>query len=163
MNKSVRCWALPCWPQPHSSRYPYSFIAILAIIFCIWNSPHFYCIFHIGSYSLNSMNEWRVLFGIKCHPYSSHCLPRMPFSWNTPIGYFVTWFSQALGCTVAALVAIPYFCFFVGSCWLFIFIAEDITKDLVDFNSSAKNPKTNRMKLLKQFNDVIQLYSDGKE
>lgn len=87
----------------------------------------------------------------------------MPFNWKTPLGYSVAWFGQAFGWTVTASVAFSVYCFSFGSNLHFIFIAEDITKDLVDFNSIVKTPNANREELMERFCTVIQLYSYVKE
>ena len=67
-------------------------------------------------------------------------------------------FSQFAGGCATYSFCIPTFSIIFGSCWLFIFIAEDIAKDLANFNS---NETTNEN--LKRFCDVVQMYSDAKE
>lgn len=50
-----------------------------------------------------------------------------------------------------------------GACWLFIHIAEDITKELSAFNNDIETSKENRVELSKRFCDLIQVYSDANQ
>ena len=87
----------------------------------------------------------------------------MPFNWKTPFGYLVAWCGQAAGWSVVITVAIPHFTFCFGSSLIFIFIAKDITKDLVDFNDIVKAPNVNLDDIMERFCNMIRLYSDAKE
>ena len=87
----------------------------------------------------------------------------MPFDWKTPFGYFVAWFGQAAGWTADTLMGVPQFIFPFGSSFLFIFIVEDITKDLADFNSKINTPNRNGQQAKEHFCQIIQIYLDAKE
>lgn len=87
---------------------------------------------------------------------------RLPFDWRSPLGYPVAWLSQFVGGCVGYAIAIPFLSLFFDSCWLFIFVAEDITHDLTAFNSDqAENEML--VERLKRFCDIVQLYSDAKQ
>lgn len=88
--------------------------------------------------------------------------PSYPFDWKTPVGYLVAWFSQFTAFCAAFSISIPNISFFFGSCWLFIFVADDITKDLSTFNA-GKVKNGNRVVKLKRFCDIIQVYTDAKQ
>lgn len=88
---------------------------------------------------------------------------RFPFDWKTPFGYPVAWFSQFAGCLASFSVSLININFMVGSCWLFTFIADDITSDLPEFNRDDEMANKNQAEQLKRFCGIIQLYSDAKE
>lgn len=55
---------------------------------------------------------------------------------------------------------------FIGSGWLFIFIAEDIMQDVALFNIIVKTPPKKdgkRTKLANRFCDIVQIHMDGKQ
>lgn len=89
---------------------------------------------------------------------------RCPFDWKTPIGYLVAWFAQWAGACPVACIFIQFLNFVFGSCWLFIFIAEDIGQDVDAFNSIAKTAsRENHAELTKRFRDIVQTYTDAKK
>lgn len=55
----------------------------------------------------------------------------------------------------------------LGSCWLFIVSAEDITQDVIKFNkvTKASRAKLNEIhaELTKRFGNLVQAYSDAKQ
>lgn len=81
------------------------------------------------------------------------------------MGYSVAFVAQLAGALLAAIIYIQFTNLIFGSCWLFIFIAEDITEDVAAFNiaSVARKPNGNRAKLTKRFCDLVQTYSDAKQ
>lgn len=87
---------------------------------------------------------------------------RVPFCWKTPFGYLVAWFFQFTACAAIILTVIPFFSFIFGSSWLFIFIADDIRKDLIDFNCS-KITHQQRAKVMKHFCAIVRLCLDAKQ
>lgn len=87
---------------------------------------------------------------------------RMPFDWKTPLGYPLAWIFQLAGGCSTFSMAILFVGFMVGSCWLFTFVADDITEDLKAFNS-AEATNENRVEKLKRFYDIIEIYSDAKQ
>ena len=87
----------------------------------------------------------------------------MPFDWKTPLGFPIAWFSQFATLVAVVPTSTQYFGFIYVSCGLFIYIAEDITKDLDTFNNTVEIPNADRAELTKHFFGVIQLYSDAKE
>lgn len=65
------------------------------------------------------------------------------------------------------LVVIPFFTYLLGTCWLFYFIADDVTNDLIAFNETvttiAETPNgRERAELMKTFSSTIQIYTDAK-
>lgn len=92
---------------------------------------------------------------------------RYPFDSKKPIGYLVAWLTQFATAACTAMAFIQFVNFIVGSCWLFTFVAKDITqRDLTAFNTAAtKATKSseNRTKLTNRFCDMLQIYSDTKQ
>lgn len=88
----------------------------------------------------------------------------MPFDWRTPHGYLPAYLSQCVG-GASAVLGVQFLNFVFGSCWLFIFIAEDITKDLAAFNTITKTTTSdeNRAEVIKHFCDIVQNYTDAKQ
>lgn len=89
---------------------------------------------------------------------------RFPFNWRTPLRYLVAWLAQSAGLSVLASIIIHFLNLVFGSCWLFIFIVEDVTQDVVAFNIAAKAVVSNGngTELTNRFCDTVQIYSDAK-
>lgn len=79
------------------------------------------------------------------------------------MGYLVAFISQFAGATFLVSVFTQFLYFFIGSLWLFVIIATDITKDAIAFNIEVKTPDVNPVKLTKRFSDMVQIYSNAKE
>lgn len=88
---------------------------------------------------------------------------RFPFAWKNPFGYMVAFLAQCEGCIALATVYLHFVNLIFGSCWLFIIMAKDITKDIAAFNVAAKATNGNRMEISKRFCDMIQIHSDVKK
>lgn len=89
---------------------------------------------------------------------------RMPFDWRTPYGYLPAWLVQSLVASAESILIAQFLNFDIGNCWLFIFIAEDITNDLATFNTFIKATSNGSIiKLTEHFCDLIQIYSDAKQ
>lgn len=87
----------------------------------------------------------------------------MPFDWRTPRGYLMAWLSQLAGGCATYSFCIPILSFIFVSCWLFVFIAADITEDLQAFNNGDKVANENQIEKLKRFCDVVKIYTDAKQ
>lgn len=88
---------------------------------------------------------------------------RFPFDWRTPSGYLMAWFAQCAGALTGGSIYTQFPNLVFGTCWLFIFIAEDITMEVDAFNVDVKRSLgRNRAKLTKRFCDMVQLYWDAK-
>lgn len=94
-----------------------------------------------------------------------HSKIRFPFDWKTPCGYLVAWFTQCAGCIVGVNIDIQFLNLVFGSCWLFIFIAEDITQDVIEFNLFVAEATSNedRTECTKRFRGMVQVYTDAKQ
>lgn len=88
---------------------------------------------------------------------------RFPFDWKTPLGYSIAFLSQAAGSLTILVAYIQLVNLIVGSCWIFIVIAGDITKDATAFNKEAHTSNGNRIEMVKRFRDLVQTYSDAKQ
>lgn len=86
----------------------------------------------------------------------------------------MAWPVQFAGALAVALTGTIFLNFLFGSCWLFIDMAEDITKDLAAFSADVKSTekraelverrrRRRRRQLVERFCDIIQLYSDAKQ
>lgn len=85
-----------------------------------------------------------------------------PFDWKTPMGYFTSLFLQSIPVNAAYLTAIIFFDIFLGSCWLFVVMIEDIGMDLIAFNNDVK-ANANRDEWKKYFCDILKHYLDLKQ
>lgn len=88
---------------------------------------------------------------------------RYPFNWKSPFGYLVASFCQYIGVITTANMLAHNLNLFIGSCWLFKFIANDIKNDLTAFNAAAKAPDADPVVLTKRFCDLVQIHSDAKQ
>lgn len=80
------------------------------------------------------------------------------------MGYLWAYIAQLTANFCILLVYVQFLNFFFGSCWLFTFIAEDISTDLDAFNILAQNTSDGeRAELLKRFCDIVQIYSHAKK
>lgn len=86
---------------------------------------------------------------------------RLPFDWKTPFGYVLAsvFFAGAIYCLLFGII--PVVCLFVGSCWLFISFAKDMTNEISKLNASAKTK--NYRELKKRFPKLIQMHVDVKK
>lgn len=86
----------------------------------------------------------------------------MPFNWRTPQGYllFTVFNSITSICTVFSTV--PTTCHYVGSCWLFISMAEDIDGDFRSLNDSIKMNCSGR-ELRQRLCNFIRVYTEVKQ
>lgn len=85
----------------------------------------------------------------------------------------MVWFSEFVGVFVVGFEAIAFFSYLFGSCWLFVFIADDITNDLITFKThmipvenaikTKRNKDEHRVQLMKRFCAIVQIYTDAKE
>lgn len=90
---------------------------------------------------------------------------RYPFDQKTPLGHLLTCVFQFIGIYAVAQNMVQTLNLFFGSCWLFNFMGEDITKDLSAFNRTVQQQSSegNRtMVLTKRFCDLVKIHSDAK-
>lgn len=85
------------------------------------------------------------------------------FEWKTPFGYLLAFIFQGGGNMCIAWTYAQFTSFAFGSCWLFIFMAKDITRDLDAFNADVKKSKGKQAELMGRFCDGIQMFSDAKQ
>lgn len=75
----------------------------------------------------------------------------------------MVWMFQSAEATVCAITIAQFLTLVFGSCWLFMFMAEDITQDVVAFNFIATTATDeNCAELMSQFCDLVQIYTDAK-
>lgn len=102
-------------------------------------------------------NQWKIIQ----YSLPLNQLRRFLFNWETPVGYLLGWLTLCAGCAAGAVPTFIFLSLVFGSCWLFIFIAEDITQDVAAFNFTASNE--NQRELTKRFCDTVQIHSDAKQ
>lgn len=88
---------------------------------------------------------------------------RFPFNWKNPFGYSIIFLGQWIGSVSAAGVVVQFLSLVFGSCWFFIFITNDINRDLAAFKTAIETPNENQSDLTKRFCNLVQIYSDVKE
>lgn len=83
----------------------------------------------------------------------------MPFDWQTPLSYAISWFLQSAAVFSMMVFIAPMLSWLVGTCWLFIWLIDDITCELSRLNPiNASNQRES--KLNKRFFRIVQLHSD---
>lgn len=81
----------------------------------------------------------------------------------------MAYFCESVGVFALGLVGAPFLSYLCGSCWLFIFIADDIRASLVTFGTdvildeNATNTKRRSDALMNKFCAAVQTYTDAKE
>lgn len=89
-------------------------------------------------------------------------LPRPPISWKTPPGYISLSLIQFGTVFITTIVLLPNTSFLVGSCWLFIGIAKDLTNDLAELNVD-RNSINSQMVVRERFCSIMHEYSKLKQ
>lgn len=142
------------------------FLALPIFLYTIIN----YFIFDLGDESFILFFPAKFVSSLnlkKMDPSSIHLISfncRWPFDWKTPLGYLIAWLIQSVACAIGAITTTVFFYLIFGSCWLFIYIAEDTTKDLAAFNSDiTSNAWKKRPESMKSFCEIVQLYTDAKQ
>lgn len=87
---------------------------------------------------------------------------RWPFDWRTPLGYLVAYPAQCVGNIYIAYIYVDFLNLYFGSCWLFYFIAKDIVKDLVAFNTVMEQSKKTHAVLMERFCNMVQVFMNAK-
>lgn len=86
----------------------------------------------------------------------------IPFSWESPYGYFLLLIFSAIDCFCSTTACTATICLFIGSSYVLITVAEDITNDLDHLNSiDSTNP--NERQINKKFTDIVRLYASLEE
>lgn len=89
----------------------------------------------------------------------------MPFNWKTPYGYFIAYVIVSCAAYCTFYCAYWVLCFLIGSCWLFVTIAEDITNDLKQLNiNEDKVSHESRQKLQRRIIiNIVRLHVDATQ
>lgn len=84
---------------------------------------------------------------------------RFPFNWHSPVGYTIAFSIQMLQGFYAICIVTNQTSFIVGSCWMLVALAGDITNDLLTINKIQGNSQ----ELTEKFKEFIHLHSKAKE
>lgn len=169
LNCSLNISALSGTAQQPLMFYPLSCTPISATMLTIWEKAHFIYWFQPGLFFSTKSNRNQFIHLMKSIKKTENGLSfmwnRVPFNFKTPSGYLVASVAQLTGVMAQASFYLQFLSFAFGSCWLFIFIAKDITTDLTAFNTAvaAKTSDGNSAELTKRFCDVVQIYTDAKQ
>lgn len=87
---------------------------------------------------------------------------RLPFNWQTPLGYLIAMYAQSLAVYYTLVCATLNLGLLGGLCWLFISFVEEISQDLSILNVD-KLAKQNHQDLLKSYSNIVQTYEDVKQ
>lgn len=88
---------------------------------------------------------------------------RYPIGWKTPFGYVMAWLVRCTFPPTAGSIFTQFPNLLIGSCWLFIFIAEDLTQDLIALNMIAKTTThESHAELTKHLCNMVHMDSDAK-
>lgn len=132
------------------------------ISFSIWEKVHTFYLVHVGWFS-----SWNEVWINECWIETieiSIIQKKYPFDWRTPSGFLVAWLVQSTGGPISGFIYMQFLYLVFGSCWLFIFIAQDITQEVVAFNILVKRKSDdNRVELIKYLCDMVHIHSDAKQ
>lgn len=84
------------------------------------------------------------------------CSLSLPFDWKTPFGYLFAFVISSNACYAYIFSLCPMIYFLIGSCWLFVEAAEDITEDLSLLQK-------NDARLKRQLCDIIRFHAEAKQ
>lgn len=87
---------------------------------------------------------------------------RLPMNSKTPLGYLCVLLLEASESFSIVSVALSAICFLVGSCWMFISFANDMTNNLHLLNIGGKSEE-NHVKMKERLCNVVNFFSDVKE
>lgn len=82
---------------------------------------------------------------------------RVPFDWRTPFGYLLLILIYEVGCFGICFSCATSISFIIGSPWLFVVIAKDITADLKHLDTNDQQQIHARLR------NIIHHFSDLKE
>lgn len=88
---------------------------------------------------------------------------RLPFNWRTPFGYLIALCIECMAVFSIILTTIPLVCFFIGSCWLCIAFAKDITNDLSLWNLGGLTSNQSHLKCKMKLCRIVEIHSDVKQ
>lgn len=90
---------------------------------------------------------------------------RYPFDWKTPHGYLIAFTAQYAGALTEVSIYTQIVVLVFGTCYLFVIIAEDITKDLEAFNTAARTVGSANWKaeMMMRLCNLLQIYTDAKQ
>lgn len=86
----------------------------------------------------------------------------IPFSWQSPVGYFFMLVFSAIDCFCSTTACTATICLFIGSSYVLITLAEDLTNDLDGLNYIDSSSPSKRQ-ISKQYIDIVRLYTNLKE
>lgn len=89
--------------------------------------------------------------------FQSISIFRVPFNTNTPRGYLFLLLIELAGLFCSLLSFVPTLCVFIGSCWIFMSIVEDITDDLNLLNVGGASETERFLHMVTTYLDVRQL------
>lgn len=88
---------------------------------------------------------------------------RVPFSWKTPYGYFFTLIFAAIDCYSTTSACSATVIIIIGSTWVLITIAEDVTNSLIHLSTIIDSSHTRESQIYEQFYNIVELFSNLKE
>lgn len=87
---------------------------------------------------------------------------RLLVDWAMPFGYLIEFFIQC-GSTFSVLfIIVAAICHFIGTCWIFVAIIQDISNELHTLNADEES-HPNEREWKERLNNIIQLHSDVKQ
>lgn len=90
---------------------------------------------------------------------------RLPFNQKTPIGYLSLSLFNIIGMFCLIFTSVPILCLLIGSCWLFICFANDITNDLqwLSIGGTTKLKRRRMKEVMDRLCKIVQIHSDLKQ
>lgn len=88
---------------------------------------------------------------------------RYPFDWKTPTGYLTAFVVQFFGVITISRILLEIRIIIFITCWLFIFIAEDITEELDAFIIAVERSNEIHTDSIKRFHELVKIHSNAKE
>lgn len=109
----------------------------------------------------------KTKFQILCRGLINFCFHlkflRLPFDWQTPMGYSLAIALLYIFIFNAAFAAIPLIVSAIGVSFILISLTKDITNELAAINRSARRIKRNPSQIVKQFTRLVKIHSHSMQ
>lgn len=143
-----------------------SFLGLMVPALCVTIANYFWCdledkkMFHLPSPMLWVLKntESSILNKFQFPQLAS----RLPFDWETPLGYTVAFLIQSAAIFSILVGAVAAVCHLIGSCWMIVAFVEDISSELSTLNADEEESCPNEREWKERVNNIIRLHSHVK-
>lgn len=89
-------------------------------------------------------------------------ISRLPFNWKTPLGYSIAFTIEGIVICGQVFSFVPLLSFFIGTCWLMLAFARDLTNQLTHLKYHGQTSRSHGQLKIK-FNEILQMYSEARQ